>query len=114
MVREAIEKARNIPRKEALKKVEQERTKRPVFVMQYDPRLPSITNITRRHWRSMVSRDPKLQEVFPDPPLVAYKVAPNLRSKLIRAKSTTSHKNKTKQSQTRHEEICQVHKFSLD
>ena len=82
----AIEKARNIPRTEALKKVEKERTKRPVFVMQYDPRLPSITNITRRHWRSMVSRDPKLQEVFPDPPLVAYKVAPNLRSKLIRAK----------------------------
>ena len=86
VVREAIEKARKIPRTEALKKVEKESTKRPVFVMQYDPRLPSITNITRRHWRSMVSRDPKLQEVFPDPPLVAYKVAPNLRSKLIRAK----------------------------
>ena len=34
----------------------------------------------------MVSRDPKLQEVFPAPPLVAYKVAPNLRSKLVRAK----------------------------
>jgi hypothetical protein len=80
VVREAIEKARKIPRTEALKKVEKESTKRPVFVMQYD------TNITRRHWRSMVSRDPKLQEVFPDPPLVAYKVAPNRRAKLIRAK----------------------------
>ena len=34
----------------------------------------------------MVSRDPNLKETFPDPPLVAYKVAPNLRSKLIRAK----------------------------
>ena len=33
-----------------------------------------------------MSRDPKLQEVFPAPPLVAYKVAPNLRSKLVRAK----------------------------
>ena len=34
----------------------------------------------------MVSRDPQLQEVFPDPPLVAYKVADNLKAKLIRAK----------------------------
>ena len=86
MVDNAIEKARTIPRQEALKKVEKEKQARPVFVVQYDPRLPSITSIARRHWRSMVSRDPKLQEVFPAPPLVAYKVAPNLRSKLIRAK----------------------------
>jgi hypothetical protein len=34
----------------------------------------------------MVSRDPRLQQVFPEPPLVAYKVPPNLRSKLVRAK----------------------------
>ena len=81
-----MEKARKIPRKEALQKVEKEHQQRPVFVIQYDPRLPSITGIARRHWRSMVSRDPNLQEVFPDPPLVAYKVAPSLRSKLIRAK----------------------------
>ena len=86
VVNNALEKARTIPRQDALKKVEREHQQRPVFVIQYDPRLPSITSIARRHWRSMVSRDPKLQEVFPDPPLVAYKVAPNLRSKLIRAK----------------------------
>ena len=59
---------------------------RPVFIIEYDPRLPSITSIARRHWRSMVARDPKLEEVFPHPPLVAYRVAPNLRSKLVRAK----------------------------
>ena len=34
----------------------------------------------------MVSRDPKLKETFPEPPLVAYKVPPNLRSKVVRAK----------------------------
>ena len=86
VVNGAMEKAKSISRKEALKKVKKEQQQRPVFVVQYDPRLPSITDIARRHWRSMVSRDPNLQEVFPDPPLVAYKVAPNLRSKLIRAK----------------------------
>ena len=86
VVNGAMEKAKSISRKEALKKVKKEQQQRPVFVVQYDPRLPSITDIARRHWRSMVSRDPNLQEVFPDPPLVAYKVAPNLRSKLVRAK----------------------------
>jgi hypothetical protein len=27
----------------------------------YDPRLPSFTNIARRHWRTMVSLDPQLR-----------------------------------------------------
>jgi hypothetical protein len=83
----AVEKDRAIPRIEALKKVEKDKTnQRPVFVVQYDPRLPSITSIVRKHWRSMVNQDPQLKETFPLAPLVAYKVAPNLRSKLIRAK----------------------------
>ena len=46
-------------------------------MVHYDPRLPSINSIASRHWRSIVTRDPQLQEVFPDP---------NLKSKLIRAK----------------------------
>ena len=83
----SIDKARKIPRIEALKKVEKEKnSKRPVFVVLYDPRLPSITSIVRKHWRSMISQDPQLKETFPQAPLVAYKVAPNLRAKLIRAK----------------------------
>ena len=34
----------------------------------------------------MVSNDPHLKEVFPLPPLVAYKRPPNIKDKLIRAK----------------------------
>ena len=34
----------------------------------------------------MVTQDPHLKEVFPEPPLIAYKHPPNLKSKLIRAK----------------------------
>ena len=52
----------------------------------YDPRLPSITGIVRKHWRTMVNNDPHLKEVFPLPPLVAYKRPPNIKDKLIRAK----------------------------
>ena len=46
----AIEKARNVPRNEALKKVNKEKTSsRPVFVMHFDQRLPSIPAIIKRH-----------------------------------------------------------------
>ena len=87
VVDRALAEARTIPRKEALKKVKNpNKQKRPVFVVQYDPRMPSITNIVSKHWRSMVATEPSKKETFPEPPLVAYKVAPNLRSKLIRAR----------------------------
>ena len=87
IINECIRKARAIPRNEALKDVEKEiGTPRPVFVVLYDPRMPSISRIVTKHWRTMVSTDPYLREVFPAPPLIAYKVGRNLGSQLIRAR----------------------------
>ena len=63
----------------------QKTTDRPVFVIHYDPRLPSVNAIVKKHWRVM-TQYPKLKEVFPDPPLIAYKRQKNLRQVLIRAK----------------------------
>ena len=46
----AIDRARKIPREQALKKVEKSKnSKRPVLVISFDPRLPSITGIVKRH-----------------------------------------------------------------
>ena len=82
----AIEKAKSIPRSEALKKVENKKEKkRPVFVITHDPRLPSITNIVHKHWRTM-SKDPYLKQVFSEPPLIAYKRPKNIKELIIRAK----------------------------
>ena len=58
---------------------------RPILVIPYDPRLPAIPAIVRKHWRTM-TLDPYLKEVFPLPPLVAYKRPENIRDKLIRSK----------------------------
>ena len=86
IIESAIQKARNIPRPEALRSVTREKTTtRPVFVINFDPRLPSIPTIVKKHWRTMV-QDPRLKEIFPEPPLVAYKRPPNIKEKLIRAK----------------------------
>ena len=86
MIDAAIQKARKIPRPEALKKVVKVKdSQRPVFVIAFDPRLPSISQIVSRHWRTM-RQDPYLAQVFPQPPLIAYKRPENLRDKLLRAK----------------------------
>ena len=87
VINTAIAKARAIPRQVALRQVlRQAINTRPVFVALYDPRLPSIPNITSRHWRSMVSECNYLKEVFPEPPLVSYKRQRNIREILVRAK----------------------------
>ena len=87
IINSAIERAVAIPCSEAIKRVvRQKSTNRPVFVITYDPRLPSISNIVNKHYRTMVASDPHLKQVFPEPPLIAYKHPPNLKNKLIRAK----------------------------
>ena len=52
----------------------------------WDPRLPTLSPILQKHWRSMVLMDPHLNEVFPQPPLVAYKRTKNIKDFVIRAK----------------------------
>ena len=87
MVEAVIAKARAVPWEVALREVpRQVSTPRPVFVVRYDPRLPKIPTIVNKHWRSMVSQDSHLKEVFEEPPLVAYTKNQNLKELLVRAK----------------------------
>ena len=65
--------------------IRQKTTDRPVFVIHYDPRLPNVNAIVRKHFRVM-TQDPHMKEVFPDPPLIAYRRQRNIREVLIRAK----------------------------
>ena len=68
-VEAAIEKVRVISREEAFQNVTKSKhSDRPVFVVNFDPRLPSIIGIIRKRWRTMTS-DPRLAEIFPLPPL---------------------------------------------
>ena len=95
IINSAIERARAIPRKMALERVaikNEEKTRRPVFAVVYDPRLPALPSIVKKHWRSMVSCDPHLKEAFPLPPLVAYKRPQNIGDKLVRSKIPTTTK----------------------
>ena len=84
----AIRKEKHLQRKEALKRVVKDKseTRRPVLVVTYDPRLPAITTMVNKHWRAMCREDPYLKEVFPKPPLVAYRRQKTTGNYLIRAK----------------------------
>ena len=87
----AIRRARNIPRNQALQYFGDEKagnknsnpTRRPVHSVTFDPRLPTLPLIHKKHCRAMVFEDPHIIEVFPDPPLVAYKRNINPRDLLI-------------------------------
>ena len=99
IINAAIIKAKAIPRNKALEKtISNSNTdvtrRRPVFAVHYDPRLPALPHIIKKHWRTMVGGDPHLKEVFPLPPLVAYKRPKNIRDKIIRSKIPT--KNQTR------------------
>ena len=76
----AIEEAYNIPSTKALKKVVREKNQNhPMFVVTFDLRLPSMTQTVCRHYRTMV-QDPYLKEVFPEPPLIAFRRQKNIES----------------------------------
>ena len=96
IVDSAIARAKAVPRAEALKRVfKSKTTKRQVFVIRYDPRLPSINQIVRKHYRTMV-QDPYMAECFPEPPLIAYTRPKNIRDRLIKAKIPSGARPKRK------------------
>ena len=87
MVDNALGKARAVTREFALLKVDKRiEERRPIMVVTYDPRLPAIPAMMAKHWRSMIRDDPYLGEVFPKPPLTAYRRQRTTRDMLIKAK----------------------------
>ena len=88
IINSAINRAKQIPRKKALERVNltKNEDRRPVFSVMYDPRLPALPSIVKKHWRTMVGNDAQLKEVFPLPPLVAYRRPQNIRDKIVRSK----------------------------
>ena len=83
----ALTRASLVDRNEALKKVQPTPNNRTVFALDYHPALPSIASTIKSSWNLMV-KDPYLKEVFPKPPMVAYRKAPrsSLRELLVQAK----------------------------
>ena len=88
LVDSAIERIKVIPWLTLIKKQKEKKEKLnwPIFAVSYDLRLPSISCIAAKHWRTMVAENQYLKDCFPEPPLIAHKRPHNLRESLIKAK----------------------------
>ena len=65
------------------------KTDRPVLSIIYHPHNLPVTKIIRKNFHILQS-DPELKEVFPEPPLVAFKRDTNLRDQLVHSKLRSS------------------------
>ena len=91
VINAAIEKAKAVPRLEALKRVEKkQKSDRQIFCVQFDPRLPSVNQIMKKHHGVMIRNDPHCAAIFPKPPMIAFKRVKNLREHLIRSRVPVS------------------------
>ena len=81
----SFEKVIDISRETALIKTEKKTVKRVVLSLQFDPRLPNISNILFRFWKVM-TQNPHLKRTFPEAPMICWTRPKNLRDYLIKAK----------------------------
>ena len=73
------------PEKLPLLKPKKKTVKRVVLSLQFDPRLPNISNIMFRFWKVM-TQNPHLKRTFPEAPMICWTRPKNLRDHLIKAK----------------------------
>jgi hypothetical protein len=84
VINNAIEKVKTLDRTTTLLKVTKTAKKRVVLAITYHPKLPSIRQIVKKHWRTL-TKDQKMLRIYPEPPMIAYKQPPTLKNMLCRA-----------------------------
>ena len=84
-LKKQINRAADIPRHVALQPKPKTSTNRIPFTLTYNPTLPSISSIIKKHFNILHSSN-RCKEVFPELPVVAFRRSPNLRDLLVTAK----------------------------
>ena len=86
-VEDAIQKVQGLARDDMLYKVERadKNSNRVRAVFRYDRRLPNISAILIKNWKTMVEDDRRLKDVFPEPPMACFTRGKNIREEVCRA-----------------------------
>ena len=86
-VEDAIQKVRVLARDDILDRVERDdkSMNRVRAVFKYDRRLPNISAILFKNWKTMVEDDRRLKEVFPEPPMACFRRGKNIQEEVCRA-----------------------------
>ena len=75
-----------IPRTEALKRVIRDKPKRTIFCLTFDPRLPDISKILKKHF-SVLIKDSFMRGCFGvNPPMVAWRKCDSLKKLLVKSR----------------------------
>ena len=65
------------------KKVKQNRIP---LILPYHHKFKGFSNILHTQYNKMITDNPNMKEIFPEPPMIAYRRAQNLQDRLVRAK----------------------------
>ena len=87
-----IQRAADIPRSVALQTKDINKPTRIPFITTFNPSLPHISNIIKRHYNLLLSSD-RCKQVFPHLPVVAFRRSSNLRDLLVTAKLSSNSTN---------------------
>ena len=79
-----IDRAVAIPREECLQLQQREKSNRIPLVITYNPTLPPVGGITRKH-HNILHASERLKKAIPSPPIIAFRRPKNLRDLLVRA-----------------------------
>ena len=91
-VTKQIQRAANNPRTIALQTKDVNKPTRVPFITNFNPSLPRISNIIKKHYHLLPSSD-RCKKVFPHLPVVAFRRSPNQRDLLVSAKLSSNSTN---------------------
>src|SRR5579871_2046611 len=85
VLQSALQRVCPISRLDALSPSPKSSSERPIFALSFHPHNLAVPPIIHRHLPILLS-DPTTRQVFPDPPLVAFRRDKNLRDLLVRSR----------------------------
>ena len=97
IINSAFDKVLKLDRTNLLKKRVKKQNNRVVLSVTFNPKLPSLSNIIKKHWVTL-TKDPSMAKIFKQPPMIAFKQPPNLRNILCHAKLPPKRQNIRKQT----------------
>ena len=83
-IHEEMRRVETISQEEALKPKEKTQVARIPLVVTYNPDLPPVRKIVYKRWK-ILHEDERLEKVFKNPPVVAFRKPKNLKDLLVRS-----------------------------
>ena len=85
LTQETLSEVRFESRKEALTQKQKQNKRILPFFTQYHPSVPNLKQILMKNWH-FIEQQPRLDEIFREPPIVSYKRGRSLKDILVKAK----------------------------